>query len=344
MTSIFIFEFITGGGLLSSADALGESASLLSEGKAMAAALASDLVAVDDVEVFFQRDRRLAPWQPADCQVIDVGHVDEESESFDCLAASADWTIVIAPEIGGALTQRCRRVASVGGRLLGPDISLTALASDKHALAEHLSAVELRVPRGMPLAAGEAWPRDFSYPGVWKPRDGAGSQGIAFVQDAAAAPAEDRFGLGRLEQFCEGVPVSVAVLCGPKGHLILPPCRQWLSEDGYFRYLGGELPLPCNLAKRATHLAEQTIAALPGALGWLGVDLILGESSDGAGDYVIEVNPRLTTSFVGLSAACEHNLAGAMLDVADGRIPQLSFSAERVQFDAAGSVATRAAV
>ncbi len=343
MISIFIFEFITGGGLLSSADALGEFASLVPEGKAMAAALTSDLVSVEGVQVFCQRDRRLAPWEPGDCHRIDVSDADDERQSFDRLAASADWTIVIAPEIGGALAERCRRVASVGGRLLGPHISLVELASDKHALAERLSAADVRVPDGMPIAAGEAWPRDFSYPSVWKPLDGAGSQGISFVQDAAAAPAEARWGLGRLERFCAGIAASAAVLCGPKGHLVLPPCRQRLSEDRCFRYLGGELPLPCNLAKRATRLAEQTIVALPAALGYLGVDLILGESSDGERDYVIEVNPRLTTSYVGLRAACKHNLAGAMLDVIGGRMPKLSFSAERVQFDADGSIAMRAA-
>src|SRR5690349_21014071 len=98
MISIFFFEFLTGGGLLSSADVLRESPSLLVEGKAMAAALASDLGAVDGVQVFCQRDRRLAPWQSGDCQRIEVGDTDDERQTFERLAASADWTIVIAPE------------------------------------------------------------------------------------------------------------------------------------------------------------------------------------------------------------------------------------------------------
>jgi predicted ATP-grasp superfamily ATP-dependent carboligase len=42
---------------------------------------------------------------------------------------------------------------------------------------------------------------------------------------------------------------------------------------------------------------------LPQPLGYLGVDLILGEDGNGAVDCVVEINPRLTTSYVGLQAA-----------------------------------------
>ena len=76
-----------------------------------------------------------------------------------------------------------------------------------------------------------------------------------------------------------------------------------MSDDGRFVYLGGSLPLPHALASRATRLAQQAVAALPDPLGYVGVDLVLGADADGADDYVIEINPRLTTSYIGLRAA-----------------------------------------
>jgi predicted ATP-grasp superfamily ATP-dependent carboligase len=55
------------------------------------------------------------------------------------------------------------------------------------------------------------------------------------------------------------------------------------------------------------------VATLPTPLGYLGVDLVLGDDPSGADDRVIEINPRLTTSYVGLRAAALCNLAEAML-------------------------------
>jgi predicted ATP-grasp superfamily ATP-dependent carboligase len=80
------------------------------------------------------------------------------------------------------------------------------------------------------------------------------------------------------------------------------------------------------------------VGALPGAFGYLGVDLVLGESADGADDFVIEINPRLTTSYIGLRAAVEENLAAAMLDIAEGiELPQVEVH-QFVRFDADGNV------
>ena len=78
-----------------------------------------------------------------------------------------------------------------------------------------------------------------------------------------------------------------------------------LSSDnarhrGTFQYLGGSCPLPSGLAARADRLARCAAAAMPEWRGYIGIDLVLGEANDGSEDYLIEVNPRLTTSYVGL--------------------------------------------
>ena len=63
-----------------------------------------------------------------------------------------------------------------------------------------------------------------------------------------------------------------------------------------------------------------------------GVDMILGTDSFGSGDFVVEINPRLTTSYLGLRAACRDNLASAMLSAANGDNVTLSFSEENIAF------------
>jgi tyramine---L-glutamate ligase len=115
-----------------------------------------------------------------------------------------------------------------------------------------------------------------------------------------------------------GRAASAALLLGPRKRVSLPPAAQHLAGDGSFAYRGGEAPLPAPFRERARELAAAAVAAVPGLRGYVGVDLVLGDAKDGSGDRVIEVNPRLTTSYVGLRALAAGNLAGAMLDVARG--------------------------
>ena len=126
-----------------------------------------------------------------------------------------------------------------------------------------------------------------------------------------ACPLPELAGSFRIEPYLPGEAVSVAFLCGPAQRHALPPCRQTLSTDGRFHYHGGSTPLPPSRAARAARLADQAIAALPPALGYVGVDLILGPSPSGVDDFVLEINPRLTTSYVALRAASRTNLAAA---------------------------------
>ena len=133
-------------------------------------------------------------------------------------------------------------------------------------------------------------------------------------------------GRGAWSDYVPGLAASVALLCGPAGRLALPPCKQRISDDGRLRYLGGELPLSAGLAARATELANRAVAALPPTIGYVGVDLVLGRDPNGREDVVIEVNPRLTTSYVGLRAAAQANLAEAMWEIAHGELPQIDFS------------------
>jgi len=303
----------------------------------MLAALADDFAALDGVSVTTLLDGRLrAPvWTVG--RVVTVDAPEEERCAFDRIAGEADYTIVIAPECGGWLLDRCRRVVSHGGRLLGPDERLVALASDKHATIERLAAAGVEVPRGRRLKQDDPWPHDLPYPLVAKPCDGAGSQGVRRIEAPPDRATRNAFEWPiRLECFCPGVPASVAFICGPAGAFPLPPCSQTLTSDGRFVYLGGSAPMAPPLAARATRLAVQAVSALPRTFGYLGVDLILGPADDGSDDVVVEINPRLTTSYVGLRRLMRENLAALLLHVAEGGLPDVSAYPRMVTFTAEG--------
>lgn len=216
---------------------------------------------------------------------------------------------------------------------------MIALAGNKQATAELLGRAGVPVARGVLLARGLSnGILPFRLPVIVKPVDGCGSQGVRLIRNAEElASANTAAGL-RVEEFVPGLAASVSVLCGAGGNYALPACEQRLSDDGCFYYLGGRLPLAHELDQRARRLALRAIGALPATVGYVGVDLVLGAEADGSGDRVIEINPRLTTSYVGLRALSRVNLAAAMLAVARGEEPDLSFSDASIEFTADGEV------
>ena len=227
-----------------------------------------------------------------------------------------DWTLVIAPEFDDLLRSRSQAVLDVGGRLLGSLPDAIRSTGDKFETARLWNLTGVAHPRtGIDFA-------EIAPPWVLKPRHGAGSQATFLIggksdKDRILQDARREWPRGDflVQQYVAGQAVSVALLIGPKQTIALMPARQQLSRDGRFRYEGGSLPLPPALAERAVQLARRAVAGIAGLQGYVGVDLVLGDDGQ---DYAIEINPHLTTSYLGLRQLCQQNLAELMLQVVSG--------------------------
>ncbi len=301
---IFLFEFVSGGGWWK-VDPIGRpSAGLLREGKTMLTALATDFAALPDCEVILLQDRRVKKKieVPGARTVVIEGPADL-FRAFQDYAAAVDFGIIIAPEFSEHLYDWVAKWNLLGGKLLGPKGDFIRIASSKSATTEHLAAAGIRVPPGVRLGWPDKLPKDFPLPAVLKPDDGVGSQGILYVAQRSDGAIEKRMNTPewRLEEFCAGLPVSVAVLGGPRVCVVLPACLQWLSDDRTFQYRGGMTPIKADLNARARALALSVAKAMPPAVGYFGVDMVLGEADDGSQDYVIEVKAgqgRATSSSI----------------------------------------------
>lgn len=308
----------------------------------MLEAVAADFSALDKVELTVILDHRIDELRCGPHRVVDASAADDDLRQLQKMSAEFNWTLVIAPEFDDILFQRCKAVEQAGGRLLGSSSDFVAIAADKQKTAERLREAGVPVAEGVPLSEADDPSETFSYPAVIKHRFGAGSLDVFLARDrdAARQVRSDVRGPLRMERHYAGIPASVAVLVGPSQIVPLLPCRQTLSNDGRFKYLGGVCPLPPELAVQATKLAIDAIAAMSdvtAANGYIGVDMVLG-AVEGHENVVIEINPRLTTSYVGLRQLFDGNLAAAMLAVAEGRPVQLKWSNGQVEFDADGTI------
>jgi hypothetical protein len=341
---ILLYEYFSGGGLWTEAPGGAVEHELLGEGRAMLDALAADLRRCSGVRVTELRDARLDLAEPASAAgtVVPIGSAREEREQLEAWSRRVDGVLLVAPEYDGRLLERARWVAEQGGRLLSADPAFIALTTDKSRTAAALAQAGVPVPASRLLAPGEPLPSDMPLPLVLKPNDGAGSRQTYLVRDEAEAAQLRRVSpdAARVEAWCPGVPASVLALCGPRRRLDLPPCEQHVDCRGALHYRGGRFPLGGGLRRRACRLSRAALAALPRTCGFVGVDLILGADPDGTQDVVLEINPRLTTSYVALRRAAHTNLAAAMLAILRGQCVPLFFRHDTMEFDADGHVRT----
>jgi predicted ATP-grasp superfamily ATP-dependent carboligase len=269
-------------------------------------------------------------------------HVDPsfEEREFRQRARRCNYAVVIAPEFDEILLSRCRWAVEEGCRLLGPTLDAIALTADKLRLSAELTRNSVPTP-----VCTKNTPRLFEPAWVWKPQFGAGSTHTYLVRNAnelraakKTAAAAGWRGKSIFQRYVTGKAVSIGFLIGPKALAPLLPCSQELSSDGRFRYLGGRVPIDRKLAARARKLGKRAIDAVPGLSGYVGVDLVLGQATNGSEDWVIEVNPRLTTSFLGVREVALSNLARAMLLAVRGdKLGPLRWSDRRVSFNPDGT-------
>jgi tyramine---L-glutamate ligase len=311
---IFVCEYVTGGGLQGRA----ASASLIAEGAIMVQALATDLADIPGVRVLAAHDPAV-PLSPLPAEVRVVAP-DGTWRQWRELAAEADAVWPIAPETDGAL-ERLTELAEAEGRpVLNSRLDALATARSKRATIRHLES------RGIPViptvgAHDDPPPSEAGW--VAKPDDGAGCDNTIFLPDLAALKRWRHAGppaSSVLQPFLPGATLSLSFLAQDGQSWLLACNRQHVEiRGGTFAYRGGVVGGAEAFRGRLEPISAQIAAALPGLWGYVGIDLIDGP----AGPAVLEINPRLTTSYVGLRRSLGLNPATLVLALLHHRIGSL---------------------
>ena len=170
---------------------------------------------------------------------------------------------------------------------------------------------------------------------VVKPRDGCGTDNVRVFDNLEDAISVAQGTPHLIQPWIEGRAVSVAVIVDGNEITALPAVAQNITAEDV-AYRGGNGPLCEDDQHRATSLAQTAIVALPRtARGYIGLDLVLADNPEQ--DCVIEVNPRVTTSYVGLRKIVRGNLAKRLVGI-DRSPVKCEVGSGQVSWDAAGNV------
>jgi predicted ATP-grasp superfamily ATP-dependent carboligase len=299
--TILIHEWVTGGGLAG----MQLLKAWATEGHAMRRAITRDFASRPWVRVIVTLDERF-PDEPGPWTVVKIGPDPDDppaltrlNDKVMQLATQVDYIVLIAPEMQGLHARLAGQVELAGGRLLGSTAKAIDLVSNKLWLADHLIRLGIATPPSRLVIPADGLPQSAAYPAVLKPVSGAGSVQTFKIEGPGPCPeGAQEMANAILQPFVPGTPMSASFLVLGHGDAVLLGVGWQRMElrRGKFVYCGGRLPAPSAFADANLRRAVESI---PGLRGFVGVDFV---RDDATGETtVLEINPRPTTSYVGLA-------------------------------------------
>lgn len=301
---ILVFEYITGGGLCREE----LPASLAAEGRLMVTALLRDLSELEGVEVLLLLDTRVMGQVSAqgNVSVVEIGPSDDLKTLLVRQLACCDAVWPVAPEMDNILLDLTRLFEKHSKPVLSSPSNVVASTADKLSTYRQLKARRINA-----VATDSLQSADFSRicRRVVKPVDGMGCE-RTFIVDGAGdleglippPAASERY---IVQPFVEGRPKSLSCLFkSGKGWLLSVNTQRVQIVDRRFILQACRVNEP-SLTVDYRQLLDQIADAFPDLWGYAGIDFI--ETPEGLA--VLEINPRLTTSYAGIHRALGLNVA-----------------------------------
>ena len=305
--TIFVCEFITGGGLHHS----DLPKALAMQGALMRDALLSELSMLA-YQISTTVDARLEA--PNHCDICrEVAAAEDVWQLWEDEISKVDAVWVIAPETDGYLERVTAIALKQNKRVIGCDLKAVRAFSRKFETYQLLERAGIQtIPtymfRDWQGHAGTAW--------LAKPNDGAGcEETVCFAQ----AKDLERWIVKNNKQkthviqpFLMGDVASASCVMH-QGQAYLLSCNEQhvIVKNNVLHFEGCVVNGLQQYWEAFTKVANGIAQLLPGIAGYVGLDLIVGDS----GITVVEVNPRLTTSYVALPEAAGYNIAELIMQL-----------------------------
>jgi len=285
---IMVAEYAVGGGE-------GKSGSLLREGKEMLTTLRRSFERIGNEVVYPEAE-------------------DDFEAAVDKLSKESDAGIVIAPD-----DRLCELTELVESNTvnLGCPSECVKICADKMEATKILNDTGIPVPgivRDSEMGEGEY---------VKKPRYGCASENVFIVNGKGNHEAAFFYDDNRdyiVTEFIKGEDISSSVVVGVSSVLPLTINKQFMRVEGErLRYEGGLVPYFVGRdAEREIMNISKKVVTMLRCKGYVGIDFVLGD--DGVA-YVVDINPRPTTSIVGIAKVLNYEVAELILRARFGTLP-----------------------
>ncbi len=223
---------------------------------------------------------------------------DDFQKSLYGISKICDAALVIAPDdVLGNLTE----IVEENTENLGCSSDSVRLCADKLGCTRMLQRENIPVPETIGIG-------EYSGNFVIKPRFGCASEGVYRSNNGTL-----KEGL-IATKFIEGEHLSASVITG-KSQLPLTVNRQLIDIGERISYKGGVVPYNCERNDEIIDVAKKA-AKILGCRGYAGVDIVLGDKP-----YVVDINPRPTTSIIGIAKVLDIEMAELILRARFGELP-----------------------
>ena len=331
---LFIYEHITSGALIDEP----LPASLAREGNDMLTAIVQDLAQLSNIELIILRDVRLEPLENILDNTAHQLYIIESADSFQTtyLKAinNADMVLPIAPETGGVLNQIQQQILNSNSQLLASDADAIRLCSDKVLCHQQLQSHGICSPITIKASEWSLNKLHSSTGFIIKPQDGAGCIDTFFMADTLSLEAwleshPDVLNNMIIQPYIDGLAISLSVLSDANDTQVLAINQQKIKvTDDKLSFLGNivngidedDVTLP-----HANEIALKVHQAISGLWGFIGIDLIVHKDDL----FVIDINPRLTTSYIGLRQSLNLNPAQLLFTMMEHGISALPAPLQR---------------
>jgi tyramine---L-glutamate ligase len=329
---VILYEHISGGGYAGHHI----SPDILAEGFAMLRTAASDFKAAGhDVTVLLDgRISKLNPPINVDC-TVPVFYPEETKRFLSSLASINDASYIIAPETGQTLESYVGLMEKTGKISLNCQSSAIQQVANKANLQKILQKNNVNTPNSLVFSVNENLASvkriikdKLFYPIIFKPADGVSCSGLSIIDDDSQIvsaiekiKAKSYTNQFIVQEFIIGEAASVSLLVSDGKALAISLNKQNVNVASPHKtsgYIGGCVPFDHSLKEDAFLTAEKAVECFSGLRGYVGIDFVLNKDKP----FVMDVNPRLTTSYLGLSQTVNFNVAQTLIDaISRSRLP-----------------------
>lgn len=302
---ILIFEYICGGGFCNT----NLPTTLAREGSLMLNALLHDFATLTQHNVSVLLDSRcISNFTTTNYRVIPVNAKDNIVSIFNQALHYCDAVWIIAPETNNILFDLTVQVETLNKLLLSSPSSAIAKTADKLQTFTLLTANNILT---IPTQRLIDYPDYSNFPLVIKPIDGVGCEKTYLITASSLKDWQSWENKNNfiIQPFIKGDPLSISALFNRGQAHILCINRQHLQlKNQQFKLLSCEVNISIENKHDFEKLLNKIAKTFPDLFGYVGVDLILSDKL-----YIVEINPRLTSSYSGIKPALGLNIADLVL-------------------------------